>query len=438
MHCGDLGETPCPAHGCDYGLASLDGTCQPCGQLTRPVCPYGCATCAANGCVPPGLVNNGTCQLCAGINFSPITATTPAYLTSTVLPPAPNTTPITTTGPNAPPITFTYQLSQDVPATLTVQGSDGSTSRLAGTGRFQTVTFANAQLSAPIPAPSITYTATVSISGTSNCPTSAPVTVVMPPRDAQGPAGNCTHRPIQFGNNGSGPTPGPVTIVPILWGWGDPPYAAKLDAIYGQILSSHYYQWIQAEYGAPSLHIYPTVATQPPAHMSNNILDSDLEDDLNHMVYSGIVPDVGSHGISHALYMIHLPPNVVARESDGKTICVAVLAWNTQTILDNLIWGGHRQYAVLPDPSNCGSNGGIDNLTISITHELIENVTDPGKGDGWEDINQPAPCGRQIGDLCNRQGQVIQDFGTKLMVQKMWSNRMGACVTENALNVSLN
>ena len=58
------------------------------------------------------------------------------------------------------------------------------------------------------------------------------------------------------------------------------------------------------------------------------------------------------------------------------------------------------------------------------SHELAEAVTDP-TGEGWMDRT----IGAEIADLCWDNGTTIGSDGKVYVIQKLWSNTAGKCVS---------
>jgi hypothetical protein len=254
------------------------------------------------------------------------------------------------------------------------------------------------------------------------------------PYDAVGVAPGCSAQ-VTFSDHGAGARPGPVTIVPLLWGFDDGS-EAYWSWVYASLEASNYYAWIRKEYGAPVLGHVPASATLRPAHATGNVQDADLLADLDDGIRAGALPDGDDK-----LYVIHLAPQTTVSTSSG-TLCQTFDAYNAQRVTFDLLRGGvkTRHYAVIPSAVACGL--GKDGVTRVLSHEVIENVTDPSTvlpaAGGWEDDTQPEACGRQIGDLCNGITTTIAtatrepDTGQSTLVfQKMWSNAMHACVTED-------
>jgi len=90
-------------------------------------------------------------------------------------------------------------------------------------------------------------------------------------------------------------------------------------------------------------------------------------------------------------------------------------------------------FAVVPyEVGNRGckaASTSFDSVTTVVSHELVEGITDPGIG-----LNRPAwydPTNGESADICaGRQSAapVTAGDGVSYMVQRIWSNRAGACI----------
>jgi hypothetical protein len=264
-------------------------------------------------------------------------------------------------------------------------------------------------------------------------------------QDAQGVNSNCNATP-QVTNQGTGSRPGPATLVPILWGWdtGDPIVEAeavvdqsRYDHVYAEIEQSNYYHWLQLEYGAPSLqHVFPQQAFATLT--SSTFDDASIKNALSDWIRGGYAPNV-----PNSVYVVHLPTGVTVPNTE--VTCPNPGAYNAVRLTFNLLHGGAIgfYYIVVPSPGTCGAT--FDTLTVSLSHEIAESVTDGAYFNwnanlhGWEDPAQPAACGTQLADLCVGEWTTIQSAGQfgrggpypPLTVQKLWSNQMKACVTED-------
>jgi hypothetical protein len=90
-------------------------------------------------------------------------------------------------------------------------------------------------------------------------------------------------------------------------------------------------------------------------------------------------------------------------------------------------------YAVIPyELRNRGClpvSTAFDNVTTVVSHELVEGITDPGVGldrVAWYDRDNG-----EIADICaggDSAAPVTGSDGVRYVVQRVWSNRAGACI----------
>ncbi|HEY2513299.1 MAG TPA: hypothetical protein VGI39_20665 [Polyangiaceae bacterium] len=405
----------------------VEGTCVPCGTA-------GLIACGGTKCFD-GIVVGGKCAPCESVALSNLQG---GYTGGNVALGATST------------MNVSYSVSPSVP--VDVQLYDGATflTQQTGKGTSATLPFSGIPTGAGgSPGETITIEA-FPWDGANSCPKQT-VTMTMPARDAQGVTSGCSPS-VHFTNHGDGPSQGTVTIVPIFWGYQpDGNYWSQIDAAYTRLEQSQYYAWIRREYGAPALkHTFPAFVA-PLQIWAGNMKESDVQDELDGLIRSNAVatPD-------NALYVVHLAPYATVTKGNGDHICDKILAFNgfftTHTILPPTV--NNREWAVIPDQGTC-TGLDFDGVTRILSHEIIENVTNPdgsgsggtilglnAGGNGWFDPAQPDGCD-QIGDLCNGEATTIQSTvgdatGRKTMVvQKMWSNALNACVTEDQVGALL-
>jgi hypothetical protein len=133
-----------------------------------------------------------------------------------------------------------------------------------------------------------------------------------------------------------------------------------------------------------------------------------------------------------SLYVVFTPPGTVVSTPWGKS-CEAICAYHYH--FSATIDGKKRdvKYASIPYgacPADCGVKGvsangkALDQMTVDLSHELMESVTDP-------DINAwTGPHGEdEVADRCD-SGFVATWSGSKFAVQDIWSNAAMACARE--------
>jgi hypothetical protein len=182
-----------------------------------------------------------------------------------------------------------------------------------------------------------------------------------------------------------------------------------------------------------------------------NLKQGDVLSQLDSMVRHHNTPNV-----SNPIYVIHLPPNTTMSTSNGGSMCNDPGGNNGWNETFNALYGGFwtDYYIILPDPSTCGAGSawnvlGYDGLTRALSHEIVENATDPkDPKNGWRDDAQPSSCnGKQVADLCNNiETAITTPYGSangtlgsayNVVVQKLWSNKLNACVTEDVVGQPL-
>jgi hypothetical protein len=130
------------------------------------------------------------------------------------------------------------------------------------------------------------------------------------------------------------------------------------------------------------------------------------------------------------VFFVFTPPHVVVSTPWGKS-CGAICGYHYH--FTGSVHGHSRDvlYATIPYlacANGCGAPGvhvngsSLDQMTVTLSHELAESVTDPDitawtgpKGDG------------EVGDLCN-DGAALSWDGSAYAVQDIWSNAKHACV----------
>lgn len=167
--------------------------------------------------------------------------------------------------------------------------------------------------------------------------------------------------------------------------------------------------------------------------------DTAIQTELLAQITGGFLPapTLDKDGNVNTLYMIYFPLNVTIT-LQGSQSCVIFCAYHGTTT--GQFNSKNIAYGVFPDmgPSSgcfggCGSNPDYIKDTTSVSsHELIEAATDVEVGLAnvlapplaWYDsING------EIGDICNAQQATVTAGGASWVIQKQWSNALGACVS---------
>jgi uncharacterized protein (TIGR03382 family) len=249
-----------------------------------------------------------------------------------------------------------------------------------------------------------------------------------------------------------------VKIQPVYWLSVDPTKKARIEAFYAAMVQSPHMDWL-SEYDTniPDLKGNPgtnqhigrgsllTGVTISPQNTSSTTSETDIIAELQRQIGAGKLPQPDLN----LLYMVHIPAGITVQDP-GFTSCRDYCAFHDSFALSSQ----HVKFGVIPAhdtgtgcDTGCGeATDPFDNETASMSHESLESITDPDLdtipsnsdqcGSAWCD---PAPQDfitfhSEIGDICadgptNITEQALTVGSTRIVVQREWSNKYGACVT---------
>jgi len=171
------------------------------------------------------------------------------------------------------------------------------------------------------------------------------------------------------------------------------------------------------EYGSGDFVVQPSVVIQtaPPASISDNQIRQYIasQADGNHAPW----PKADGNTLFAMFY-----PTGTTVTLQNSTSCQGFGAYHNNGQLGD---GTPFPYAVMP---RC--RGGIDILTASTSHEMVEAATDPypqgqgayGQIDADHLVWEFASSGGEIGDMCEADQDSYQHMVGNFLVQRSWSN----------------
>jgi len=254
-----------------------------------------------------------------------------------------------------------------------------------------------------------------------------------------------------------------VRMIPVLWASADPGFKTRLDAFYKTFATCEQFDYL------PEFNTIGTIDGHPgtnqsigkgtadpsviitPSVSSNALSEPNVIDELKRQLSSGGLPA----NDENTLYMVHLPPGYSLRDP-GFTSCSDYCAFH-----DSFDRSGVQvRFALIPDHSTGGCSTGcgedktdfFNNMSASVSHEVMEAVTDPDVGAGNFPCGGPAWCDPQDadqatshsenGDICASsvadqhagpfnitEGAITGADGNPIVVQREWSNKHAACIT---------
>ncbi|KAJ3024892.1 UNVERIFIED_CONTAM: hypothetical protein HDU68_007676 [Siphonaria sp. JEL0065] len=235
-----------------------------------------------------------------------------------------------------------------------------------------------------------------------------------------------------------GPVVSNIEITTIFYGSGAR-FQSQINQYYTAIANSPYIDWL-SEFNTPTQKIGRgrvvntfTETTNIKTHLVDN---TDLHQYFVNLIKAGkITPNNNSY------YAMHFQQGTTVDYvwyTNGNpstcSTCAGCGAWHTFIKLAdygiNIAGVPYLYYGVLPD---CG---GSSYDAVSISHELIETISDPAGDDAsigaWLDTNDTS--GGEIADKCefsNVSGTIVGGDGKSYTVAKGWSNVLNTCIVSN-------
>ncbi len=209
-------------------------------------------------------------------------------------------------------------------------------------------------------------------------------------------------------------------ILPIFF-TGDDVMQKQIEAFLASLAPSTYWTDTTSEYGVAKATVLPTIVTTDVPPTTDDAAQLWLANmtDGTHMGWPK--PD------ANTIYAIFLPDNAVISIAHWGPSCTGFGGYHYEATGKN---NESIVYAVMPRCKSFGQYKGLDALTGTLTHELIETVTDPtavtnsafAGPDKDHYVWALVPLG-EVGDMCTYEPQSFQRLlGGTYVVQRTWSN----------------
>jgi hypothetical protein len=185
----------------------------------------------------------------------------------------------------------------------------------------------------------------------------------------------------------------------------------QIEAFLSALSGSSYWDRATSEYGVGPLAISSSIVTSDAPPLA--IASADIEQWL--LAQPFVSPD--------RVYAIFYPAQTTITNDTGEPSCARFGGYHGEALSAN--GGAPIVYVVMP---RCDVHG-IDALTSSLSHELIEASTDPlfrtkpayAAVDAAHMVWNLMPLG-EIGDMCSYDARSYQRLVGSFMVQRVWSN----------------
>jgi hypothetical protein len=221
--------------------------------------------------------------------------------------------------------------------------------------------------------------------------------------------------------NSGGPVFASPIVQPIFFGSApDTDTEPYVEGFLPQLATSDYWKTVGEEYGVGPLTIMPSIVSTDAVPATDADLAMYLTTQLDGTHAGWPVADIAS-----TIYMVQLPA--------GQTFsgaCTSFAGYHSEAATSSATG---FSYALI---ANCGGAPGgtptaLDEVTVTISHELIEASTDPkvATSPAWastdnEHLAWSREAGAEVGDMCEWTPSAQQvDVGGMYMVQRIWSNK---------------
>jgi hypothetical protein len=203
----------------------------------------------------------------------------------------------------------------------------------------------------------------------------------------------------------------------------------SISSFFAGITASKYMDWLD-EYDTPTQHIgrgtlEGVYTVHPPSSANGSVVSNDqIGSALRSLIDAGQLPKPTTNRI-YAIFFRSGQRIVMGDANSADDFCAY---HDTMTYKSSTAY-----YAVVPyELGNRGctaASTSFDSVTTVVSHELVEGITDPGVG-----LNRLAWYDRANGesaDICagaSSGARVVGGDGVSYTVQRIWSNRAGACI----------
>ncbi len=217
-----------------------------------------------------------------------------------------------------------------------------------------------------------------------------------------------------------GPTLTAPNVVPIYFG--ADAFKPDLDKFFAALPGSDWWKTTTAEYGVGDISIgAPVILSEDaPTQTTSDAIETWLADKLD-----GTHPEFPAVDKNN-IYLIIYPEKTVISQPNFGTSCQNYGGYHYETKNKN---GKEIVYSVIPRCTDFAQFKGIDAVTTTISHELVEAATDPlavtdpayAIVDNDHVIWNVTPLG-EVGDMCTYEPQNYPRLVAGFPVTKIWSN----------------
>jgi hypothetical protein len=224
-----------------------------------------------------------------------------------------------------------------------------------------------------------------------------------------------------------GPVMSAPKVVPVFFAGDDRDTVAALEDFEARVGSTEYWAATTKEYGVGQLGSLAPVELGEKARA--NLDDRDIQAWLAKKLNSNDPAFPAAD--DNTLYVLHYPAGATVSIGPDQS-CVSFGGYHSHITLDAAHGNQHVPYAVIPRCGTFGALNGVDAVTGTISHELVEAATDPlpMTTPAYADVDDAHGFwssvlgGGETGDMCAQfPGSFTRFAELPYVVQRSWSNR---------------
>ncbi len=237
--------------------------------------------------------------------------------------------------------------------------------------------------------------------------------------------------------NIGGPVYATPLLVPIFYD-GDPD-KSELESFFSTLSMSDYWSNAVSEYHVGILSVANSQTLAGPA--AKTIPDSALHAAITANL-NGLSPAWGALD-PNGIYVFVIPPGSIVTTPDNETCCQDFDGYHDEATLDGTPTGTPVAYAVVCNCPNFDgpSVTGLDQMTVALSHEIIEAATDPlveSNPAYYQTDPQHGDCtaitGGEVADMCEfNLGAYVEPAGFTHQVQQIYSDAAALAGTDPCL-----
>lgn len=238
-----------------------------------------------------------------------------------------------------------------------------------------------------------------------------------------------SHPPAPTVTSGGGPVIASPSVTPIFFSGDDPSVESLVGNFLTALTTSTYWGETTSQYGVGAL------SARPGIQLAQTAPDSMQDSDVQTLLLAALNGNDPKFPTSYASAMLVVltPSGTTVQDASGDVSCEQFGGYHSEVQLDAAHGNQTVAYVVIPRCASFGNLSGIEAITASLSHELIESSTDPSSSapalaapDSAHSFWTLAMGGGELADMCSQTNTSYVQGVTGFWVARSWSNSQAA------------